>query len=308
MKNKKINCINIAYVFKTSAGSINGSWTEGNVSTVKKITLPDGSLLPYVSGQSLKYQIKKGWKELGLEEMLSEVKMAEKIKGVDMTEGNPIKFIDDDLFGYMIASQAENRRRTAAIRVSPAIGIFPYRGDRDLGTKSKEQTGGDMSAGGNIFETEMYYNYFRTNFLIEYDRIGTFQEFELGKELKGKVGNIDDKEKKQRVIYFLHSLSNIWGGGKQSRFLTDMAPKFLVITFQTAKNPIFLEGINVSENEELDTKTIKQILQDNNAIIAKQIIGVRSGIFKNDFENEIGNVVSIQAAFEQAIKYIDELI
>jgi len=61
-----INCVNIAYIFKTSLGSINGSWTEGNVSTVKKITLPNGQQIPYVSGQSLKYQIRKAWKEMGL--------------------------------------------------------------------------------------------------------------------------------------------------------------------------------------------------------------------------------------------------
>ena len=62
----KINCLNIAYIFKTSLGSVNGSWTEGNVNTVKKITLPNGSQLPYVSGQSTKYQIRKAGKEMGL--------------------------------------------------------------------------------------------------------------------------------------------------------------------------------------------------------------------------------------------------
>ena len=41
--NQNANCVNIAYIFKTSLGSINGSWTEGNVSTVKKITLPNGT-------------------------------------------------------------------------------------------------------------------------------------------------------------------------------------------------------------------------------------------------------------------------
>ena len=207
----------------------------------------------------------------------------------------------------MIASKSENRRRTAAIRVSPAIGLFPYRGDRDLGTKSKEQTGGDMSAGGNIFETEMYYNYFRTNFLIEYDRIGVFQDFELGKELKVKTKNIEPKEKKERIVHFLKALANVWGGGKQSRFLTDMAPKFLVITFQTTKNPIFLEGLVVNEKEELDTKTIKQILKDNNSIISKQIIGVRSGIFANQVDTEITDIISIQSAFDEAINYIKQL-
>ena len=102
--NQTINCVNIAYIFKTSLGSINGSWTEGNVSTVKKITLPNGTQIPYVSGQSMKYQIRKAWKEMGLADKLSEVKQAEKKAGVDFTSGEPNLYLDDDLLGYMIAS------------------------------------------------------------------------------------------------------------------------------------------------------------------------------------------------------------
>ena len=64
MNKNKVNCVNIAYLFKTSVGSINGSFTEGNVSTVKKITLPDGRILPYVSGQSLRHQIRKKMEEM----------------------------------------------------------------------------------------------------------------------------------------------------------------------------------------------------------------------------------------------------
>jgi CRISPR-associated protein Cst2 len=141
---------------------------------LKKITLPNGQQIPYVSGQSMKYQIRKAWKEMGLGEMLSEVKQAEKKAGVDFTAGKPDLYLDDDLLGYMIASKNENRRRTAVVRSSAAIGIFPFRNDRDLGTKSKEEIGGDVSAGGNIFETEIYYNYFKVNFLVELDRLGSF--------------------------------------------------------------------------------------------------------------------------------------
>ncbi|MCR9066354.1 MAG: type I-B CRISPR-associated protein Cas7/Cst2/DevR [Cytophagales bacterium] len=301
---KKVNCLNIAYIFKTSLGSINGSWTEGNVSTVKKITLPDGNQLPYVSGQSLKYQIKKGWREMG--ETLSEVKATENAKGVDVSLGEPYNYIDDDLFGFMIATTGENRRRTAPVRCSAAIGVFPYQGDRDLGTKSKEKTGEDMGSGGNIFETEIYYNYFKVNILVELDRIGNFQEFELESTQKKDIQNLSIEKRRARVINFLKSLSNVWGGGKQSRILTDMSPKFLAITFQNVKSPIFLEGLNVSKSEVLDTKTINQILSDHSETIEKQILGLRSGIFKNE-NIDLEGVESIQTAFDSAIDYIDKL-
>ena len=322
MTEKKVNCLNLAYIFKTSLGSINGSWTEGNVSTIKKITLPNGNQLPYVSGQSLKYQIRKAWIEMGLKELLSEVKQSEKTAGVNFTAGDPSKYLDDDLLGYMITSSKggdsikadgkkekgekdTNRRRTAPVRVSAAIGLFPFRNDRDLGTKSKEQTGGDSGAGGNIFETEIYYNYFKVNFLIELDRIGSFQDFELHKDAKGKTANLSVEAKRARVKHLLNSLSHIWGGGKQSRILTDMSPKFLAITFQDSKAPIFLETLTV--DEILNTNAVNEVLSDNQKIIQHQIVGIQSGIFKNNVSAEIENTVTIQTAFENALEYIKTL-
>jgi CRISPR-associated protein Cst2 len=304
---EKVNCLNIAYIFKTSLGSINGSWTEGNVSTVKKITKPDGTQLPYVSGQNIKYQIRKAWKEMGLTDMLSKVKMADKKEGVDFTAGEPDLYLDDDLLGYMIASKGENRRRTAPVRTSAAIGIFPFRNDRDLGTKSKEEKGGDVTAGGNIFETEIYYNFFKVNFLIELDRIGNFHDFELGKAKKNGEKNISIEKRRERLTYLLKALSHMWGGGKQSRILTDVSPKFLAITFQTGKAPIFLETLTVSENEELNTKAIEEVLSSNKQIINKQILGIQSGIFKNNVESELNGTITIQNAFENAIEYIKDL-
>ncbi len=312
-KQNIVNCLNIAYVFKTSLGSINGSWTEGNISTVKKITTPNGQQIPYVSGQSLKYQIRRAWKEMALEELLSEVKQTTISKGVNFTEGEPNKYIDDDLLGYMITAKKgtdeENRRRTAVVRTSAAIGIFPFKNDRDLGTKSKEQTGGDVSSGGNIFETEIYYNYFRVNFLVELDRLGVYQNFELAKAARGKVANLSIEQKRERLIHLLNAISNIWGGGKQSRLLTDMSPKFLAVTFQNAKSPIFLETLTVSENEELNTKAVREVLSGNSSIIQNSFIGVQSGIFKNDISTELGdfNPSTIQNTFSSVLEYVNIL-
>lgn len=307
MKTNKVNCINIAYIFKTSLGSINGSWTEGNVSTVKKITTPSGHQYPYISGQSIKYQIRKAWKDMNIDNFLSETKQAEKKEGVNFTSGDPEKFIDDDLLGYMIASKNENRRRTAVVRTSAAIGLFPFRNDRDLGTKSKEEIGGDVSAGGNIFETEIYYNYFRVNFLIEIDRLGEFQDFELSKENKGKINTISIDKKRERLNHLLKAITHIWGGGKQSRFLTDISPKFIVITAQTAKSPIFLETLTLNEKEEINTKAVNEVLEGNNNIIETKFIGLQSGIFKNNVASEINNVTTIQEAFDNLKSYINDL-
>jgi CRISPR-associated protein Cst2 len=255
-----------------------------------------------VSGQSLRYQIRRKFEEMG--ETLSPISSSEKTEGVDVTAGDPHKYIDDDLLGFMIASQNENRRRTAPIRTSASVGLFPFRGDRDMGTKSKESTSGEMAAGGNIFETEEYYNFFRTNLLIEVDRVGVFRPFELQKN--DKKEDLDRDARKQRIEKLFKALTVIWGGGKQSRMLTDMSPKFIVITFQYAKNPIFLEGLSMNKDEKIETSTIKEILSDNNNIIASTFIGFRTGIFKNDFEKDLNghSVLPVNATIEKAIEYL----
>lgn len=164
-----------------------------------------------------------------------------------------------------------------------------------------------MGPGGNIFETEIYYNYFRVNFLVELDRLGTFQDFELDKGSKGKIQPLSIDKKRERLSYLLQALTHIWGGGKQSRLLTDMSPKFLAITFQNSKAPIFLETLTVKENEELHIEAIQEVLSSNKSSIRHQILGLQSGIFKNaDFEG-LGDVMPIQKAFEAAGQYIQTL-
>jgi CRISPR-associated protein Cst2 len=281
--NKTINCLNLSYIFKVSLGSINGSTTEGNIATIKKITLPNGDTLPYISGQSMKYQIRRKLEDKGY--VLSSVTKSEaggKGKAPDISEGNPDKNIDDDLFGYLIPEKGGTRRRTAPVRVTPAIGLFKYANDRDFGTKSKEQSTGDSEAGGNIFETEIYNNFFRGTVLVESDRVGQF----LKSETKGKenVNNTTPEVRKKRVTDLFDSIATLWGGGKQGRFLTDMSPKFFVFTAQTDKTPIFLETLLMSPDGSILLEPIKEVLDSKSSLIETTIIGLQSGIFANETE------------------------
>lgn len=305
------NCLNIGYIFKISVGSVNGSFTEGNVATVKKITCIDGKTIPYISGQSQKYAMRARLREQGLP--LSPLFSAESNKGVDVTAGDP-GFIDDDLFGYMIASKKENRRRTAPVRVSAAIAVSPFKGDRDLGTKSKEGIDGKtMEAGGNLFETEMYYNYFKTDILIELDRVGRFKGFELGKKEKNEKPEpieLSLQERKKRVAALLESLKTLWGGGKQSRFMTDLAPKFVIYTRQSKKSPVFLESLNMNKSEAINMETVLEVLKDS-SFIDHTIIGLRSGIFSNEEEikSKLFNagyfVISVNEAIDAMIADVE---
>ena len=92
---KQSKCVNLVFVFKTSVGSVNSSFNEDNVSVVKKITLPNGDELPYISGQAMRRYIRDKWSEMGLS--ISPVNQTSTPGGGRSASSkcDPAEFIDD---------------------------------------------------------------------------------------------------------------------------------------------------------------------------------------------------------------------
>lgn len=286
-------CICITFVNKVSVGSVNDGFTEYNITTVKKLSKPNGDTLPYISGQALRRMIRDRWEEMGLE-----VSPLRKVEGTEnyASQCNPETYIDDDLFGYM---DPKEKSRTGPIRFSAAVGLFPFRSDRDMGTRSITKLTKDKTSGGNIFESEIYYNYFRSTILIELDRIGVFGPGELGKGDKGK--SLDGDKKKERLGKFLQALYHLWGGGKQARFATDVGPMFMIYTRQKHKRPYLLEVLTMNDDEEINLDPISEIIENSEQTgIQRYIVGLRSGIFPNESKlKEKLNAVSLEEALKQ---------
>jgi CRISPR-associated protein Cst2 len=230
--------ITLTYLVQVSAANVNASHTEGNVQTIKRVTLPDGSVLPYISGQAVRRMLRDRLADLGwtLSEPFARVSGQEVTPPVE-----PDKYIDEDLFGYMDASGA--RRRTSPTRVSPLVGLFPYWGDRDLGTRSFEQFTGTPAEGGNMFETELYHNLFRGTMLVELDRVGLIKQSELGSGKNDIELSVEDRLR--RVQSLIQALSLLWGGGRTARMLTDLSPCFVAYARLEVKTPLFLEAVRV---------------------------------------------------------------
>lgn len=300
------NCLNISYLFKMSIGNANSGFNEDNVSTLKKITLPDGSTLPYISGQSIRRNIRNKFMELGcdvspLQDPRSDEERTNesKTKSPDFTECDPVSYIDDDLFGFMRAVTKDTRKRTSPVRVSSAIGMYSFQNDRDLGTRSSEQTRGKADAGGSMFETEITHNYFAVNILIELDRVGKFSGMELNKD---EGFELDSEAKVERLNLLITAIEHLWGGGKQSRLLSDMSPKFVVYTRQSSKLPLFLETLRTKPEDigSVDVNLLNSTFIANKDIIQNECIGYLPGFFKNDSEIKgTFSVVNLNECFEQ---------
>ncbi len=297
----------IGYLAKVSAANVNASHTEGNVVVTKKVTLPDGSTIPYISGQAIRRMLRDRLEELGypLSEPFAQVSGQEVTPPV-----RPWEFVDEDLFGYLDPSGG--RRRTSPVRVSAAVGLFPFQGDRDLGTRSFERFGQTMAAGGNMFETELYANLFKGTILVELDRVGVFKPLEIGQEAEQ---SLPPEERRKRLQTLLEALNLLWGGGRTARMLADLSPKFFAYARLKVKHPVFLEAM-VARYEDgrylLDPVPLTNALERFAPYREHAIFGVEPGIFGNEEEirqalQPYGEVLSVHHALKKAQEDVSQL-
>ncbi len=284
-------CLTITYITKASYASLNGSDKEAdNISSIKKIQMSDGKEYPYKSSQSIRRDLREQLAVLG--ETLSEAETAKQAKGAATTQGNPQEFIDDDLFGFMQADK-ETIKRTSPVRVSPLISLEPYRGELDFATNYM-----GVKAGGNpnIFESEIHSGFYRGTILIELDRVGVADATTYKLDL-------NNDEKKRRVSVLIDAIQNLWGIGRQSRFLADISPKFLCGAILTVKNPIFLECVKVNERSLVEISLIESTIKDFSNVIIDSALGERKGFFPQDTDKAL----AMGEAFIKMRSWLDDI-
>lgn len=283
----KPNSITITYLSKVSFASLNGSDKEvDNINPIKKVTLSSGEELPYVSSQAIRRALRDKIEELGYDS--SPVGESSTSKGAPKTALNPIKYIDDDLFGYMDAKAGEDGAagtsnvRTSPIRVESLLALATYKGDLDYATNFM---GTKIGLNPNIFETEIHSGVYRGTILIELDRVGIEHKIIVGKEGKTitrtleKVDLVDNREKAKRVIAFIDALQMLWSSGRQSRFLADISPKFVAAALMKSKNPIFLEAVDLNKQGQVDLEKLKTVTRDYARFIEKSVFAVQEAVF-----------------------------
>lgn len=291
MDSIKAKALTITFLSLVSLGSLNGSDKEAdNISSIKKITRGTEEY-PYGSSQWLRRALRDQLACLGWE--LSEGVASNISKGAATTHQNPYKYIDDDLFGFMGTTKEEGQKgyaskRTSPVRVTPIVSMNKYNGDLDYGTNYMAvKAGGDP----NIFETEIHSGLYRGTILVELDRIGCGEGFEK---------DLPAAEKAKRVNALLDAIKNLWSTGRQSRFLSDISPKFIAAALLKVKNPIFLETV-IPENNGVKVGILEETIKDYNDQIIEYLFASRKDMFSILPENTI----SIGEAFEKMKEWVN---
>jgi CRISPR-associated protein Cst2 len=245
-----------------NAGLNAGTLAE-NAVAVKAIRTRQGAY-PYVSAQAFRY-----WLRSTLAAHVPEWKAApiRRENKVAYTDGDPIAWWDDDLFGYMRAPSGRGARKAAEddlspvtaeitrispFRVSTLLAVAPAPVVSDFGTMSRHE--GDPVP----HEHQFYHAVLKGMFSLDLSAAGTFTYVDRSgfrnlddvrrekAEREGLVHlpdrrayRLPDPERARRVAALLTALGRLSGGAKQTLHYTDVAPVVvLAAVFEGANNPL----------------------------------------------------------------------
>lgn len=152
------------------AGAPNNGRGEDNVAVVKQMRV-GREVYPYVSAQAFRRWLRDS---LPAGEPRSAVVRSGKGKQQQAyTAGRPDRFLDDDLFGYMVALKGgDTCQRDTVLATGTLVSVTPQRPTRDFGTMSRGFAAGENPV---IHEHEHYTAELAGDLLLDVAWIGTFE-------------------------------------------------------------------------------------------------------------------------------------
>jgi CRISPR-associated protein Cst2 len=241
-------------------GQIQGARTD-NQAGVKHIRTREGAY-PYVSAQAFRYWLRTtlengdwGWKS-------APVYREEKVA---YTDANPIRWWDDDLFGYMrapskkesakAAREADESRavtRVSPFRVSTLVSVAPVGLVEDFGVMARQEGDPvphehqfyratlhglislDLRAAGTFTYRE------RTGYLnLDAPRRQEAEKAKLEHLEHEKAFQLPLEERVRRIAALFEGLAHLGGGAKQAIHYTDVSPDLVLLAVTRGGNNIF---------------------------------------------------------------------
>jgi CRISPR-associated protein Cst2 len=280
-------------------GQMEGTMTDNAVG-VKFIWTREGAY-PYVSAQAFRYWLRStlekgpwGWKK-------APIYREEKIA---YTDANPIRWWDDDLFGYMRAPSKrasaaaaregdtamesftpveETVTRVSPFRVSTLVSLAPVRLVNDFGVMARHE--GDpvphehqfyRAALQGLFSLDLHaagtFTYRQKTGYLNLDkvRLEEAKEKKLEELPEEKAYRLPAEERLQRVCALLEGLAHLEGGAKQALHYTDVSPDLLIMAVTRGGNHIFGHVLGV---DAAGLPVIKiEALRESLTVFAEEIL------------------------------------
>jgi CRISPR-associated protein Cst2 len=201
-ENKMGKVVQISILGKIS-GNVNADEVIGNRATLKRMYSSTGEVLPFVSARSLKYAIRQAMKDrdIPIDPLNEDPKATEALRLADI--GEPDKYADDDLFGYMVTRGRSGAEAGKSFRRHAPIAISYFKALHDTPIKSefaaKFPRTGDKESNPVPFEVEVAEFIGKLNIIV-YDYVGDFsRSTTLKDEVKSRMGKTLALDRAQRV-------------------------------------------------------------------------------------------------------------
>jgi len=296
---------------------------DRTVTRVKKFK-KGGLSYPYVSPQAWRYW----WRKTLSEHFNWELSPLFREEKQVFTAANPVEYPDDDVFGYMRAFKKGNINitvtRISPLKNTPLISLLPDRSSvtSDEGYASRHE--GDPVP----YSQEFYASVLKGAFSLDLNAVGRFtiidkagfknllrldeipknlkevkEEYEKieskAREIGAKIGEkewvMPDEIRKKRVCETIKALRYIFGGAKQTQYLTDVTPKFIILMMiDGGINPFISDVVYEDKGEiKFDAEAvISRVIEFKDILYPKMFIGRDKG-FMREWEDELKKVYSL---------------
>jgi CRISPR-associated protein Cas7/Cst2/DevR subtype I-B len=227
-----------------TAGAPNNGRGENNVGEVKQLRIGRDTH-PYVSAQAFRRWLRDS---LPASEPRSPVtKVGSGQRQQAYTGGRPDRYLDDDLFGYMVAVKGESYQRDTVLATGTLLSVAPRTPARDFGTMSRGFGAGDNPV---IHEHQLYSAELAADILLDLPRVGTF-ELDAGGlrrnltpaaaqeaaqagaeeiEFRGvRSIRLPLPERRRRAAVLLRALAEVRGGAKKALHYGERTPALVLL-------------------------------------------------------------------------------
>ena len=119
------------------SGNVNANEVDGDRIRIKKLVSTTGEVYPFVSARAIKRGVREKFREYGY--LTDPFRTGEGEKLAD--SGDPIKYVDNDLFGYLYIKGNKQTPRVAPISMSPLIAIAHTPIKTDFGGRFPQHPG-----------------------------------------------------------------------------------------------------------------------------------------------------------------------
>ncbi len=328
LKTQGFVLLDVDVVALNNAGKNTTSNFDNAVAT--KSVYKNGRKYVYVSGQAWRYwwrealQKNCGWE---LSPVIRESKIA-------FTNANPIKYADDDVFGYMRAASEEIEEKGKKKKVNITVTrVSPLKNSAVVSASSVSPSENWSSMarqeGDSVpYSKQEYSAIMKGMFSLDLAQVGTFANYnktgyvnlseslkeeavKAGAELvddpfvkneKGEPQKLIQLKKEERISRAkdtIQALKYISGGAMQTNNMGDVTPKFIILaTTNTGNHPFshVIKSTGVRDEEAvLNVEGIEEVLKEyKDTFKGNVFIGIRSGFMDSEKEN----LQNIEKAFD----------